>query len=892
MKPKIVAFLMVAIFLGSILAINFANVSKPVVAQEIKGPKSDKLIFKQITDDTQAMENVKTGGDRGGTDLHFFRAPFGTIKALLADERVVVVFNKRGGYTSLIFNPVPKEVTGKFNPFEYKDFRWAMQFATKRDFMVKEILTGYGAPMLSAISSYDPDWPVVADVVEELGIKDDLTYAKSLAEQTLIKAGAVKGPDGKWRYGGEVVKIKIFIRADDAVRFQYGESFAAFLADLGFEVDKIYGDLFKAFYDVYGSDPKELKWHIYTEGWGAAGFIKYSEGTVSQFYAPWLGFMPGWATPGYWNYENKELDDLTKKLVAGNYTSKEERDELLRKALKIGLQESVRIFLTQLFDAYVYNKERVKGLVNEYGGGLANRFTAWNIEAVRNPDKPVIIGVKYLTRGAFNPIGGLTDLYSVLIYNTLAAPGLARHPHNGDLIPFHNPYKIIQSSTTPVVDVPADAIVWDPVNHQWKQVGPGLKVKSAVEYDIIYSNWHDGSPMNIYDILYSFYFLWEWSHKAENDDRYSAKYESSVAPYIPLIKGIKVVSETKIQIYIDYWKFDEAEIAAFLNPWTTTPWQLMYAMEQLYIDNIGSWYQDEAQARGNEWIDPISPTHSALLRQYLDSFYAANKIPDALTAGQLPVPPISLDEAKQRYARSSNFIAQYGHAIISNGPFIMTKYQVNNVVEVIANRNYPFGPEKWSGFAVERLIKVVDVSYKKPPQTVNIGETFTIDLKVNILNEPAKAQDVIIKYWFYNPADKIISKGDAIFVSDGNFRITLSTSGFTPGIYKFKIYAVSKYAYIPEFISGSFILTTIQEVNTTPPPPPPPPPQQSPPQTITEITVTTPPTETTPTSPLTTTTPAEAPAIGLFEIIIIVLAIAIIAALAAIFLRRPKPAAG
>jgi peptide/nickel transport system substrate-binding protein len=389
--------------------------------------------------------------------------------------------------------------------------------------------------------------------------------------------------------------------------------------------------------------------------------------------------------------------------------------------------------------------------------------------------------------------------------------------------------------------------------------------------------------------LYSFYFLWEWSHKAENDDRYSAKYESSVAPFIPLIKGIKVVSETKIQVYIDYWHFDEAEVAAFLNPWTTTPWQLMYAMEQMYIDNKGSWYQDEAQARGNEWIDPISPTHSAILRQYLDSFYSGNKIPDALTAGQLPVPPISLDEAKQRYARSSNFIAQYGHSIISNGPFIMTKYQVNNVVEVIANRNYVFGPEKWSGFAVERLIKVVDVSYKKPPQTVNIGETFTIDLKVNILNDPAKAQDVIIKYWFYNPAGGIIGKGDATFVSDGNFRITLSTSGFTPGIYSFKIYAVSKYAYIPEFISGSFILTTIQEVTTTPPPPPPPPPQSPP--TITEITVTTPPTETTPTEKI-TTTPAEAPAIGLFEIIIIVLAIAIIAALAAIFLRRPKPAAG
>jgi peptide/nickel transport system substrate-binding protein len=886
MKPKIIALLMVAIFIASILAINFANISKPVVAQELKGPKSPKLIFKQITDDIQAMENVKTGGDRGGTDIHFFRAPFGTIKALLADERVVVVFNKRGGFTSLIFNNVPMNETGKFNPFEYKEFRQAMQFAAKRLFMVSEILVGYGTPMLSAISSYDPDWPVVADVVEEFGLKDDLAKAKSLAEQALVKAGAVKGPDGKWRYGGEVVKIKIFIRADDAVRFQYGEGFAAFLADLGFEVEKIYGDLIKAFYDVYGSDPKELKWHIYTEGWGAAGFIKYSEGTVSQFYAPWLGFMPGWATPGYWNYENKELDDLTQKLVAGNYTSKEERDELLRKALKIGLEESVRIFLTQLFDAYVYNKERVKGLVNEYGGGLANRFTAWNIEAVRSPDKPVIIGVKYLTRGSFNPIGGLTDLYSVLIYNTIAAVGLARDPHNGDLVPFHNPYRIIKTSTTPVVDVPADAIVWDPETHQWKQVGPGVKAKSAVEYDIVYSNWHDGSKMNIYDILYSFYFMWEWSHKAKDDPRYSAKYKSTVEPFIPLIKGIKVVSETKVQVYVDYWHFDEAEVAAFLNPWTSTPWQLLYAMEQMYIDGKGSWFVDEAVARGNEWIDPISPVHAAILRDYLDSFYSANKIPDALTAGQLPVPPITLEEAKQRYLNSRNFIAQYGHAIISNGPYIMTRYLINNVIEVVANRNYPFGPEKWAGFAVEKLIKVVDVSYVKPPKAVTVGETFNIDLKVNILETPAKAQDVIIKYWFYNPKGAIIAKGDATFVSDGLFRISLSTSGLTPDIYSFKIYAVSRYAYIPEFIEGTFILAA----PTTPPPPPTSP---TPPPTPTEVPTLTPtPTPTpTPPTPPTIPSPTPTPAIGLLEIIIIVLAIVIIAALAVIFLRRPKPAA-
>jgi peptide/nickel transport system substrate-binding protein len=562
---------------------------------------------------------------------------------LLAEERVVVVFNKRGGYNSLIFNPVPMKETGKFNPFEYKEFRWAMQFAAQRLFKVSEIIAGYGTPMLSSITPYDPDWVLVADVIEEYGLKDDLAKVKSLAEQVLIKAGAVKGPDGKWRYGGEVVKLKIFIRADDATRFQYGETIAAFLADLGFEIEKIYGDLIKAFYDVYGSDPKDLKWHIYTEGWAVVAFVKYSEGGVASMYAPWVGNMPGWAEAGFWNYQNSTIDEITQKLTAGNYTSKEERDQLLIKALKIGIEESVRIFTARLYDAYVYNKERVKGFVNEYGGGLVNRFTKWNIEAVRNPDKPVIIGVKYLTRGAFNPVGGLQDYYTNTIYRAISAPSFVRHPHNGDIIQFHTPFKVIQVSTTPVVDVPADAIVWDPEAHQWKQVGPGLKAKSVVEYDIIYSDWHDGSKMTIYDILYGFYFAWEWSHKAGPADlRYSAPYASEIAPRLKQIKGIKVVSETKVQIYLDYWHFDKEEIGVYWLPWTSTPWHLLYAMEQMFLDGKGSWYVSEAVARGNEWLDPISPVHSTILRDYLDSFYSANKVPDALTAGQLPVPPITL----------------------------------------------------------------------------------------------------------------------------------------------------------------------------------------------------------------------------------------------------------
>jgi len=884
---KLFAILALLVLVGGIFA--FQTNVKNVEAQQ-KGPASDTIILKQITNDQQAMAQVDLGGDQGGTDIHFFRAPPAQITELLTDPNIVVVFNKRGGYLSLILNPVPMSETGKFNPFEYREFREGLQYIVERQKIVTDINKGYSIPWLVPISWFDYDWLYVADNVEKLGIKDDVNYGYQLMADALTKAGAVK-VGGKWTYNGVPISITIFIRSDDPVRLLIGEDLATKLSNFGLTVNKIYGDLLKAFDVVYGSDPRALGWHIYTEGWGQTALTKYQDSATYQFYASPLGFMPGWAEPTFWNYANKTIDDLTTRLVTGNFTSLDERNNILNQAILLGYKESVRIFLAELYDAYIYNKRRVSGadLVNEYASGLANRFTLYNIKAIVNTNIPITGGVKYLSRGAFNPIGGLQDVYSVFIYYAISDPGIWRDPHSGDVIPWRENFNVIAASTTPSIDVPADAIKWDPINHKWVTVGSGLKAKSVVQYNFTFGNWHDGSPNNIYDILYGFYFLWEWSNQANaTDQRYSSTYASSVGPTLQSLIAIKPSADgNSITIYLNYWHFDKGEIAAFLDPWVTTPWQLLYAMEQMYIKKQGSWYQSEANARGTVWLDPIAASQAAVIRSWLAQFNSTNSIPDALTSGWsvTGLPQITLDEAKTRYTASIKFIDTYGHALISNGLFILTQYIPNNQAVLQANRADPLDPAKWKAFTVEKLASIDNISYTAPPNVIPKGQDFVANVQISISNVgPATSDQIRNRYWVYDTSGNLLFSGNLTYTgTPGSFKIQFPTNNLETGVHSLKIYVGSIYALIPDIKQVSFIVGPSITTQTT---------------TTTTTTTTTPGGGTSITLPFVNTTttttttsppqsPTPAPPIDILTITIIVLAILVVATLAVIFLRRP-----
>ena len=78
------------------------------------------------------------------------------------------------------------------------------------------------------------------------------------------------------------------------------------------------------------------------------------------------------------------------------------------------------------------------------------------------------------------------------------------------------------------MDVPNDAIKWNPDSEKWDKVGNGISAKSKITYDLKFNQWHHGQEMNMNDIIYSVYFLSEWGSERTEDDRtYDADFSLS-----------------------------------------------------------------------------------------------------------------------------------------------------------------------------------------------------------------------------------------------------------------------------------------------------------------------------------------------------------------------------
>ena len=64
-----------------------------------------------------------------------------------------------------------------------------------------------------------------------------------------------------------------------------------------------------------GIDPTKIFMaYIYRSICWITSFIKYNDAVVAQMYAPWYANMPGNQNPGFWQYHNSTLDNLTQKL--------------------------------------------------------------------------------------------------------------------------------------------------------------------------------------------------------------------------------------------------------------------------------------------------------------------------------------------------------------------------------------------------------------------------------------------------------------------------------------------------------------------------------------------------------------------------------------------------
>jgi len=731
------------------------------------GPAADVVRVRAYAEEIapQALE-------RGDVDIYLYSMRVSRILDLEKNPNIKVV-RAPSMLLSILLNPAP-DPRG-LNPFSIKEVRQAFQFLVNRDYVVKELYRGLAAPMTSHLTPYDYDYALFFEEITGAGVRYDPEYAGRVIANALTASGAVKR-DGKWFYGDRPITLRFVIRTEDERR-ELGDLIASELEKAGFTVERIYHPFAQAIARVYTTDPQELQWHLYTEGWGRGALEKYDTGSINQFCAPWLGNMPGWQEYGFWQYTNQRLDDLGQRIFKGQYASREERDRLYLEALRECMSESVRVWVAVVLQSTPMS-EQVAGVTEDLASGARG---LWTLREAYVQGKDVLnIGHLWVwtPRTVWNPVAGFGDVYSADLWRAVSDPPIARHPFTGLPIPFRARYEVETAGPTGKLQVPSDAFTWDPASKKWKNVDPGTTAVSKVIFDYsqyTMSKWHHGVRISMADILYRIYQLYDIAY-----DDLKSRIEFAIAftsrPVLESFKGFRILDENRLEVYVDYWNFEKDYIAEYAEVFGGgMPWELLAVGDDIVFARKLATYSDTAAARYHlDQLNLVLREHVSLVRLSLSEFISKNYFPsNVFTVGGKAYE--TAEEALNRYRALLNWVNNYNLAVVSNGPYYLAVFDpASQYAELRAFRDptYPFKPGKWYFGAVEK------------PRLRGVEGFVTVGSESHIILRTAGQGDVGVSYVIRDPATGEVMASGRGHVSGGIYEIVLPasrTSQLRPG---------------------------------------------------------------------------------------------------------------
>lgn len=745
-------FFFTASFLLLIGIIFLSLPSKSVFSVENKsGGYADQIKFIKFSNENVAYQQVSNGQ----LDAYFFQIPLQLVEIAKKNPNLKV-YEKEGLSYGLLINPYNS--SNSFNPFSIKEVRFALNFLIDRNFIVNNILKGFGEPIVEPYGSTSPEYQNVLPIIDPLKIRYDAKFAQNIINDAMSKVGVTLDSNGKYTIEGKPVTVKILIRNDDLLRKSFGDYVAAELDNIGFTVNKEYGDLTKANRIVYGSDPANLEWNLYTESLISNSFLRYNPGTVTQMYAPWFGSMPGSQNPVFWQYTNSTIDNLTQKLIFNNFTSESERNELLQEAEAVGIEEAVRLFFARSYDPYI-SSSHISGLINDYSAGIANKLSLLNAMKNNENNSTLNIGMIQIYQGAWNNVKGCSDFYCRIIYSLIADSPTFSNPYSGDPEPLRNKWNnVISNGYNDTIPVSEKSIRWNPLNQSWEtNMGLNNTALTKVTITPLYSEWHNGVPIDKYDMLYSYYFPYEWSTDTKDDDlTFDAEYASLVFPTLSLIKGIEFHENGTLDTYVDLWHYDKKQIPPYGTLWPSEPWEITAATERLVTDNKLSYSKSDANIKGIDQLSLNLPIQSELISAELTKMINEKYIPNSLK-GIVP-----LDYVLDRYNASIQWINKHHHAVIGNGPYYLDEFNPSGgVVTLKAFRDdtYPIKTGQYSKFTSPPELRVQKIDV---PKFIRIGQQFDVALELSIKNSSSDSNPFSgsIDYFVTDRNNKLVIADD------------------------------------------------------------------------------------------------------------------------------------
>ncbi len=781
----------------------------------------DEIVFSVVTADS-AITQLQAGA----VDVYaggLSSADFPAIK-----EAGLSYGSSNGLYYDMMYNPGVCSDATKLNPFSNRKIREATNWLYDRNYINQEIYAGGGLAKFFPFQTNGPDYADLADVARSLeakyGYNPDL--AKQVISDEMTAMGATLNADGKWEFGGAPVTLITLIRPDsDGTRKPIGDYVSGQLETVGFTVDRQYKKSSEASPIWVGTDPVECQWNVYTAAWSSTAISRDEKNMFQQMYLPSsVQGMPVFLG----NVPDPAFQQLGDDLNNGVFKTLEERRDMMAKAMELGLQDSLQVWLIdgKNYSPYINTVQVTADLAAGIEASQVGHFTA---RFIGQEGGQLKWGEPDLFAEPWNPVAGSNWTFDHAAYDSTVSQGLMADPFTGlswplriekaevtvdaTLPPVSQTLDWVTLTTSDSIAVPADAWAdWDATTQTFIPAGEGktAKVKSVVYYPAdLYQTvkWHDGSAFSVADVVMSLIMTFD---RAKPE---SAIYDEAAVPnfesFMSVFKGVKIVSTDPlvIEYYTDI-NYPDAET----NVYTIWPyysygegaWDVIAVANDAEAAGELSYSADKSTAKENEQTSLIGGPSLDILTAHLATAAGSSYIPYAPTLGQY----ITADEAKARYDNLSAWYAAHGHYWIGTGPYYLDQvFLTEKSLTLKNNADYADLANRWDSFGEPKLATVT----LDGPGTLKIGDEATFDVNVTFKDEAYPADGIKqVKYLLYNAKNEVVSVGLATLDVDGHYVVTLGadvTSKLEAGANKIEVAVIPLTVSVPTFVSFDFVTT-------------------------------------------------------------------------------------
>jgi hypothetical protein len=402
------------------------------------------------------------------------------------------------------------------------------------------------------------------------------------------------------------------------------------------------------------------------------------------------------------------IEDAALRLMRGAHPDLRERIERERELVALLQSGCERVVLGYTVRREHYWADYSQGVENVGYDALEGLASAIFPRTVKLRDFPwngwLNVAAPAAPSDAWNPVaGGFGDAFGRLVWWALGDPAFLPSPHGSGWI--ENRVSVSDAKTGPPLAVPEDALLPEAGSGRLVPAGRGKTATTRIVYRVRNSAFHDGTPMSAADLLYAYAFAAAWG-AGDASDPGVAQATALAREQLRGVRLLRVETETLafgedklsyevpvVEVYLD--AAGTADAATIAPPWTNLPWHLLALLEEGARRGQFAFSPAGARRRAVPELDAVRD--AAIVRRLADlarELEARAYVPPALAqyAGA--------SEARQRYRRLREFHAAHGHWLVTNGPYLLSRWDgTEAVLAVFRDPSYPKGIGSFNAYA-------------------------------------------------------------------------------------------------------------------------------------------------------------------------------------------------